>query len=151
MVQQLGPLRLGSLIVDLFPVPPADDQAAGLQLLQVVGHRRGAHLHHGGEVDDALFTVAQQPKNPDAAAVPQLFEDVSHCLEIVHAGHLFQLPLHGLSMVVGQLLFFHRLSLLLVLYSTTPRAILEERKYAAPHWPNRKEFLPNRKILSLPR
>ena len=74
----------------------------------MVGHRRGAHVHHGGQIDDALLTVAQQPEDTRPAPVPHLLEDVGHRLKILHAGHVLQLPLQGLSVVVGRGQLGHR-------------------------------------------
>ena len=101
-MEQLGPGRVGSFIVDFLARPAADDQPGGLQLPQVVGDGGAAHLHQGGQVEHALFTVAQQPEDADAAAVPQLLEDVGHGLEVVGAGHVLQLLLNELPVVMGQ-------------------------------------------------
>ena len=109
MVEQLGLLGPGGPVVDLLALPAADDQVARLELAQVVGHRGTAHVHHGGEIDHTLLTVAEEPKDPDAAPVPQLFEDIGHKLELGGAGDALQDPLDGLAVVVGQWCIRHRM------------------------------------------
>ena len=47
-------------------------------------YRRAGHIQHGGNIDHALFTVAQQKEDADSGGVPKLFEDFCNRLEIVN-------------------------------------------------------------------
>ena len=107
VVEKLGFLCLRRFIVDFFPLPAAYDQPGCLQLLQVVGYGGTAHLHHGRDIDYTFLTVAQQPENPETARVPQLFENLGGSLKLAGTGHMVQLMLHGLAVIVGQLFRHH--------------------------------------------
>ena len=108
VVQELSFPCVSGPVVYLLAFPAAGDESAGLQLPQMVGYGRAAHIHEGGEVDHALFAVAQKPEDADAAAVAQLLENIRHRLEFACFGHVFQDGLFDdLPMVVGQLLVRH--------------------------------------------
>ena len=64
-----GLLGIGRFIIDLFSFPAADNQPSRFQLLEVMGNRRAAHVHHSRKVYDAFLTVTQQPKNTDMLMV----------------------------------------------------------------------------------
>lgn len=81
MMQELGLWGIGCFIVDLFPIPAADDQPAGFQDLQVMGYGGAAHVHHGGDIDDTFLAVAQDPEDAKAGAVPQQLEEVRQSLK----------------------------------------------------------------------
>lgn len=102
-----GLLGIGRFIIDLFSFPAADNQPSRFQLLEVMGNRRAAHVHHSRKVYDAFLTVTQQPKNTDTAPIPQLFENISHGLKVFHAGHVLQLLFNALSMIVRQIILRH--------------------------------------------
>ena len=69
LVQQLRHLRIRRPVVDLLPHPAADDEAAVLQLPQMVGGGGAAHTHQRRQIHDALLTVAQQPEDPYPAVI----------------------------------------------------------------------------------
>ena len=54
----------------------------------MVGHSRACHLHHSGDVDDALLAVTQQPEDPHARGVAHLLEDIRDDLKIVRLSEL---------------------------------------------------------------
>ena len=49
----------------------------------MMGHCRAAHVHHGGDIDDAFLAVAQDPEDAEPAAVSQEPEDVRRYLKII--------------------------------------------------------------------
>lgn len=107
MVQKLGCLSVSGLIINFFSAPAADNQSAGFQLAQMMGDGRTAHVHHGGNIDDAFLTVAEKPEDLDAASISELLEYFSGSLKIFRCGHLLQPMFYLLSMIVGQRLPFH--------------------------------------------
>ena len=66
---------------------------------------RTAHVYQCGDIDDAFFAVTQKPKDPDAAPIAQLFEDIRNGLELVDAGHIFQFFFCLLSVIMGKFFF----------------------------------------------
>ena len=95
----------------------------------MMGYRRTGHLQHGGDVDHALLTVAQQPKDADSGGVPQLSEHLRHGLEPLHPDQLLldQGGLSPLSMLVGQFDVGHTCRSFL-------RGFSPERKFVSPIW-----------------
>lgn len=91
---------VGGLVIDLLALPAADDQPAVFELAQVVGDGRAAHPHDGGEVDDALLTVAQQPEDAHAAAVAQQLKQVGDDLKVLLLRHGLRLLFQRLSVPV---------------------------------------------------
>ena len=83
-------LGIGRFIIDLFSFPAADDQPSRFQLLEVMRNRRATHVHHSRKIDDAFFTMTQQPKNTDTASISKLFENISHSLKVFYAGRVLQ-------------------------------------------------------------
>ena len=107
MVQELGSLGLCGLIVDLLAFPAALYEACALKLLKVMGKGRGAHIHHGREVDDTFLTVAEYPEEADTASVTELLKYICHGLETFGLRHVVEAVLKALSVVVGQMFFCH--------------------------------------------
>ena len=93
-------------VEDLPPGAAADDQAALLELPQVVGDGGGARAGHGPEVERALLTVAQQPEDPQPVAVRELLEQRRDDLEIGRAVEvaLQHVGLGTVLVMVGELL-----------------------------------------------
>ena len=106
-VQGPGLDGIGRAVVDLLPLPAADDQAAGAELVQVVGNRRAGHIHQGGQVDHALLAMAQQPENLQTAGIVQLPEDVSSQGKGLRPGHFFNPVLKYPAVVMGQAAVVH--------------------------------------------
>ncbi len=108
-VQQLRLLAAGRAVVDLLAHAARDDEPAFAQLAQMVRRRGRAHADHGGEIDDALLAVAQQPEDAHAAAVGQLLENIRHRLKAAGGFHRFVQLLHGLRVPVlmRQMQFLH--------------------------------------------
>ena len=80
----------------------------------MVGHSRACHLHHSGDVDDALLAVTQQPEDPHARGVAHLLEDICDDLKIVRLCELRPdlLRILSLAVVMGELQVRHHISLL---------------------------------------
>ena len=96
-----GLFGIGGFIVDLFAFPAADDQPGRFQLPEMMGDRRAAHIRYSRKIDNALLAVTQQPKNTEPASVTQLLEKISHGLKVLQAGHVLQVLLDDLSVVMG--------------------------------------------------
>lgn len=73
---------VGGFIVDFFAFTAAGDKTAGFQEFQVMGNRRAGHAHEGGNVDDTLFAVAEEPENLNPTAIAKLAEYVGNSLKI---------------------------------------------------------------------
>ena len=80
------------------------------QLAQMVGDGGAAHIHHGGEVNDALLTVAEDPEQLDPAAVTQLTQQLGDLLKIITGRAFFHHLIGGLTVVMGQFIVIHRVS-----------------------------------------
>ena len=102
LMKRLAFRGVGSLVVDLFPLPTADDQPAGPQLVQVVGHGGAGHIHQRRQIDDALLSVAQQPENFQPVRVVQLLKQVRRPFKGLHRRHFFFVMLKYSPMIVGQ-------------------------------------------------
>ena len=76
VVQQIRLLRVRGFIIHFLAVPAADNQPGALQLLQMVGDCRAAHIHKGGNIGHTFLAVAQEPEDPDPASVTELFENI---------------------------------------------------------------------------
>jgi len=100
---------IGGAVVDFFALAAADDEAAVSQRAQVVGDGGAGHFEHSGDIDDALFAVAEEPEDADSGGVAELFEDFRDGLEVFDMGELF-LQLFcfpGFVVAVGQLRIRH--------------------------------------------
>ena len=100
-------LGIDRFMIDLFSFPAADDQPSRFQLLEVMENRRATHVHHSRKIDDAFFTMTQQPKNTDTASIPKLFENISHSLKVFYAGRVLQHLFNVLPVIVGQMILRH--------------------------------------------
>ena len=83
---------------------------AGLQLFQMMGDCRTAHTYHGGDIDDAFLTVAQDPEDTDAVSVTELFENIRCSLKDLCSRHLIQFFFYTLPVVMGQSGIRHKYS-----------------------------------------
>ena len=81
-VQDQYPGILRGPVVDLLALAARADEALIFELPQMVRDGRTAHIHHGGNVDDALFAMAKQPENAQAAAVAEQLKEFGDDLKI---------------------------------------------------------------------
>ena len=70
----------------------------------MVADRRAGHLRQGGDVDDALLRMEQQPEDPDPAGIVQQAEHLRSRSKAVLRGQKVkkQLCPSAVSVVVGQ-------------------------------------------------
>jgi len=90
VVERLGLGGVRRPVVYLFPLPAADQQVAGAQQTQVVGHRRRRHLHDACQLGPTGLAVAQQPKDPQAAGVAELLEQDGYRLKLLYPGNMLR-------------------------------------------------------------
>lgn len=102
LVQELGAVVVGSFVVDFFAVAATGDELCTFELLEVVADSRAGHPHHGRQVDDTFFAVAEQPEEAEAVAIAELFEDGRDSLKIGAFRYFIEQLLHVFAVVVGQ-------------------------------------------------
>ena len=112
VVEELGLPGVGAAVIDLLALPTADDQAGGLQQLQMVGEGGAAHLHHGCQVNDALLAVAEDPEQAQPVSVGELMIKVSQSFKGSYLRQLLQQAVAVLAMMVRQLNRIHGEALL---------------------------------------
>ena len=112
LVQQPDLLCLRGFVIDFFSDTPADQQTAFRQGAQVMRNGGTGHFQHGGNVDDALLLMAQQPENAYTGGVTQLLEHVGNGGKMHGIHQLFvQAGSVGvLSMMMGQRKIGHKAS-----------------------------------------
>ena len=103
IVEDLCGRNIGGRVVNLLAISAADDQTGIFQLLQVMGDGRTGHPHHHGKIGDTFFAVAQYPKQPQTAAVAELFEDIRKVLKFFDLRQGVKQRLNGLTVIVGQM------------------------------------------------
>ena len=101
MMYKLRLLRICKFIVHLLAVPPAFDQSTFAQQLQMMRHRRVAHVHGSGYIADTLLTMAQKPQDSQPTAVADLFEYFRHLYTVILTWHLRQYDINILPMIMG--------------------------------------------------
>jgi hypothetical protein len=102
VVQSLRSCAVRGTVVDFLAIPAADNEAAGFQQLQVMGEGGAGHIHHDGEIQDALLTVAQEPEKPETGLIAQQFKQVGSRCEGFRIGHMVKGLFHGAVVVMGQ-------------------------------------------------
>ena len=77
-MQLVSNFGIGCPVIHFPSVPAGDDQTAGLQNPQVMGHRRGGHPGHGRDIRHTFLHMAENPEDPQPAGVVQLFHQCRH-------------------------------------------------------------------------
>ena len=99
-VQKPGFFGVCRAVVNFFAGAAAGNQSGGPELAQVVGDGGAAHLDESGEVDDALFAVAENPENADPVAVVEQAEDFRGGLKVGGVRDALRMGLEGLAVIV---------------------------------------------------
>ena len=76
LVQQLSLHGVGRAVIDLLSVAAALKKPALGERAQMVRYGRAGHVEYGGNVDDALLPVAEQPENAHARRVAERAEQL---------------------------------------------------------------------------
>ena len=85
-MKKLRRLRIRSAVKDFFSLAPSDDQTGVPQGAEVMRNSRAGHLQQGGDIEDALLTVTEQPEYPYPGRIAEKTEELGHGPKLIHAG-----------------------------------------------------------------
>ena len=103
-VHKLCLLRIRHPVIHFPAFPPADNQPALTQKLQMMGNCRIAHLHNCRNIADTFLSMAQKPENSQPAAVTDLLKHLRCLNALLLSRQLCQHPVNIISMIMGQIL-----------------------------------------------
>lgn len=116
MMKKLHLLSVSRFVIYFFALPAAYNQPSRLQLLQMVGYSRTAHIYQGRQIHYTFFAMAENPENADAASITKLLENVGYGLKLADGRHMIALLFEILPVIMGQFLFDHGTFLLSYLF-----------------------------------
>lgn len=97
--------RVGGFVIHFFSVAAGCNQSAGFQQTQVVGNGRTAHVHDGGNIDDAFFHVAENPENFQPRGIAELFQQDGYIVDCLLGRQAADDTFFIISMVVRKSVF----------------------------------------------
>ena len=81
VVELIHDFRIGGFVIHFFSVAAGCNQSAGLQQAQVVRDGGTAHVHNGGDIDDAFFHVAEDPEDFQSCGIAELFQQDGYIID----------------------------------------------------------------------
>ena len=105
VVELTHDFRIGGFVIHFFSVAAGCNQSAGFQQTQVVGNGRTAHVHDGGNIDDAFFHVAEDPENFQPCGIAELFQQDGYIVDCLLGRQAADDTFFIISMVVRKSAF----------------------------------------------